>query len=132
MQLPHEVYSFPALQLHGAHVALTELSAILLLTHPSHQCCCSGHDSCYTISEGSYTAFFKPSALSSWLCPEQQPQLSFISTPQILACPNSVPLCPSPLILLYSSSSALSVVYSYLQIPLHLPTATSPFSSKAH
>lgn len=63
MQLAHEVHSFPTLQLHGAHGALAESSAILLLTHLSHQCCPSGHDSYYTISEGCFMVFFKPSAL---------------------------------------------------------------------
>lgn len=126
MQLPHEFCSFPTLQLHGAHVA--ESSAHLLLTHVSHQCCSSGHDSCYTVREG----FFKPSTLCFWLCPDQQPQLAFISISQILASANSVPLCPSPSILLYSSSSVLSVLCSYLQIPLYLSAATSHLSSKEH
>lgn len=120
MQLPQEIRSFPTLQLNVAHAALAEPSAIILPTHQSLRAWLLLNHQCRLLH-----GFLQAISSTLLLCPDQQPQPSFTSVPQILASPNYVPLYPSPLILVYSSSSVLSVPHAYLQIPLDLPTATS-------
>lgn len=119
LQLPHELHFFPTLQLHGAHVALAA-SAMMLPSPLSHQCCSSGHGSCYT---------------QCWLL---QSLLQAISS-TILAVSRSAATAfvhvhtPDSGISKFCSpvSQSINPALLFLISPLYLPIATSPLSSKA-